>query len=86
MCVILIFLMLLRKPTNLPLYRLQLLDTYCNYNSKLMQYHVTIATVFLCYYRLMYLVGLFYLGPSNVNTYASIPSLLDRHETPLFGV
>ena len=46
MCVILIFLMLLRKPTNLPLYRLQLLGTYCNYNPKLMQYHVTIATIF----------------------------------------
>jgi len=58
MCVILIFLMLLREPTNLPLYRLQLLGTYCNYNSKLMQYHVTIVTVFLCCYRLMYLVDL----------------------------
>jgi len=55
MCVIF---MLLRKSTNLSLYRLQLLGTYCNYNPKLMQYHVTITTVFLCCYRLMYLVSL----------------------------
>ena len=37
---------------------LQLLGIYCNYNPKWMQYHVTIATVFLCCYRLKYLVGL----------------------------
>ena len=31
---------------------LQLLSTYCNYNPKWSQYHVNIATVFLCCYRL----------------------------------
>ena len=37
---------------------LQLLGTCCKYNPKWMQYHVTIAMVFLCCYRLKYLVGL----------------------------
>ena len=31
---------------------LQLLSTYCNYNPKWSQYHVNIARVFLCCYRL----------------------------------
>ena len=45
---------------------LQLLSTYCNYNPKWMQYHVTIATVFLCCYRLKYLVGLSLSIPNNI--------------------
>jgi hypothetical protein len=65
---------------------LQLLGTYCNYNPKWTQYHVTIAMVFLCCYRLMDLAGLSLSRANNIKTYVSIPSSLDRHETLLFNV